>query len=202
MIDALIYLQYHSVKNRLLMRLRRLKQPKYLLFAIVGGAYFYFYFFRWVFMAGRGPRGFGGAGSVDLSSYETVGALALFTIILLAWLIPHERAALVFTEAEIAFLFPAPINRRGLIHFKLLRSQLAIFFTTILLTLLTRRMGGAPWIRAVGWWLILSTLNLHFLGSSFARTLLLDKGIANWQRRVFVLAVVGVAAGAIFILGK
>ncbi len=202
MIDALIYLQYHSVKNRLLMRLRRLKQPKYLLFAIVGGAYFYFYFFRWVFMAGRGPRGFGGAGSVDLSSYETVGALALFTIILLAWLIPHERAALVFTEAEIAFLFPAPINRQGLIHFKLLRSQMAILFTTMLLTLLTRRMGGAPWIRAVGWWLILSTLNLHFLGSSFARTLLLDKGIANWQRRVFVLAVVGVAAGAVIIWGK
>jgi ABC-2 type transport system permease protein len=202
MIDALLYLQFHSIKNRLLMRIRRLKQPKYLLFALVGGAYFYFYFFRWIFMGGRGPRGWGGSGAPDLSAYETLGALVLFTIILLAWLIPHERAALVFTEAEIAFLFPAPISRRGLVHFKLLRSQTAILFTTVLLTLLTNRMGGVPWIRAVGWWLILSTLNLHFLGSSFARTLLLDRGISNWQRRLFVLVLVGGAIGGILIWAK
>ena len=62
--------------------------------------------------------------------FELLGALALFVIVLLAWIIPHERAALTFTEAEVAFLFPAPITRRTLIHFKLLRSQLGIFFTT------------------------------------------------------------------------
>jgi hypothetical protein len=32
--------------------------------------------------------------------------------VLLAWMIPHERAALTFTEAEVAFLFPAPVTRR------------------------------------------------------------------------------------------
>src|SRR5262249_51456675 len=118
-------------------------------------------------------------------------------IVFLAWIIPHERAALAFSEAEVSFLFPAPINRRGLVHFKLLRSQTAIMFTTFLLTLVTNRLGGHAWTRAVGWWLGLSTLNLHFLGSSFARTLLLDRGISNWQRRSAVLVLLVVLAAAI-----
>ena len=121
---------------------------------------------------------------------------------LLAWIIPHQRAALTFTEAEVAFLFPAPISRRGLIHFKLLRSQTAILFTTLLLTLVTNRLGGHAWIRAAGWWLILSTLNLHLLGSSFALTMLLDRGISNWQRRLGILALVLVLAGVVIVWAR
>ena len=62
-----------------------------------------------------------------------------------------------------------------------------IFFSALLLTLFSRRFGGNLLIHALGWWLILSTLNLHFLGASFARTLLLDRGISNWLRRLLVL---------------
>ena len=200
MIAALLYLQYHSVKNRLLLRFKRLKQPKYLLGGIVGALYFYFYFFRYLF-CGRGrAAAFGTAASPqDLALYESLGALILLVIVLVAWILPRQRAALAFTEAEVAFLFPAPISRRGLVHFKLLRSQMAILFTTLLLTLVSNRFGGPKWIHAAGWWLILSTLNLHFLGSSFARTLLLDRGISNWQRRVGTLGIV-LAAAAIVVL--
>jgi hypothetical protein len=109
-------------------------------------------------------------------------------VILVAWVMPRERAALAFSEAEVAFLFPAPIDRRGLIHFKLLRSQSAILFTTLILMLVTNRLGGRTWIHAAGWWVILSTLSLHLLGSSFARTMLLDKGVTNWRRRLVILA--------------
>ena len=61
MISALLYLQYHTFRNRLVSRFRRLKQPKYLIGAIVGGLYFYFYFFRYLF------RGFGGRPAVNLA---------------------------------------------------------------------------------------------------------------------------------------
>jgi len=44
MIGALIYLQVQSTKNRLRMRVRRLKKPKYLVGAVVGAAYCYFFF--------------------------------------------------------------------------------------------------------------------------------------------------------------
>src|SRR5213079_1999201 len=118
------------------------------------------------------------AGLDSVAIFETLGALSLLVIVVLAWIVPHGRAALAFTEAETAFLFPAPISRRTLIHFKLLKSQIAILFTTLFLTLITRRFGaaGSGWTRAFGWWVILSTLNLHFLGSSFARTMLLERG--------------------------
>lgn len=203
MASALLYLQYHSIKNRLVMRIKRLKQPKYLLGGIVGGLYFYWYFFRTLFGASTQGRAFPLFASPDSQALvESLGALILLIIVLLAWIIPHERAALTFTEAEVAFLFPAPISRRGLIHFKLLRSQTAILFTTLLLTLVTNRFGGHPWIRAAGWWLILSTLNLHLLGSSFALTKLLDRGISTWQRRLGILALALALAGVVTVWGR
>lgn len=200
MIQALFYLQLLTLWNRTLTRIKRLRQPKYLLFAFVGGLYFYFYFFR--HLIGRSYRP--GAGPADLAAsadtmalYELGGALILLLILFLAWIVPRERAALIFTEAEIAFLFPAPITRKGLIHYKLLRSQLSIFITTIFLALLTRRFASHFWFRWAGWWLILSILNLHFIGSSFARTMLMDKGVSNWQRRSAVALVVLTAIGLV-----
>ena len=205
MIDALIYLQVQSVKNRLRTRLRRLRKPKYLAGAIVGGLYFYFFFFR-NFFAGRAPpRSATGAATPEtLLLYELLGALVLFVMVLSAWIFPHERAALAFTEAEIAFLFPAPVTRRTLIHFKLLRSQLAILFTTLLLTLISRRFGGGgtAWIRGAGWWVILSTLNLHTLAASFARTRLLEHGVSNRRRRIVVLSAVTLLAGIAVLWAK
>jgi hypothetical protein len=70
------------------------------------------------------------------------------------------------------------------------------------LTLISRRFGGNAWIHALGWWLILSTLNLHFLGSSFARTMLLDRGISNRLRRLLVFGLVMVMAAGVWVWAK
>jgi hypothetical protein len=202
MISALFYLQFHSVKNRLKSRVKRLQQPKYLVGAVVGILYLCWALFHLKFV-GRIPR----SGSTPISPenlalFEVIGALIFFVIVLLSWVIPHERAALTFTEAEVAFLFPAPLSRRGLIHFKLLRSQVAILFTTLFLILVSSNFGGRAWIHAAGWWLVLSTLNLHLIGSSFARTMLLDKGITNWQRRAGILVLLFALIAVVFVWAK
>ena len=57
MIGALLYLQFTSTWNRLVMRLKRLKQPKYLIGGMVGGLYVYFYFIRFMFFGPRGQEG-------------------------------------------------------------------------------------------------------------------------------------------------
>lgn len=44
MLGALLYLRLTSLRNLLRVRLLRLKQPKYLVGAIVGAAYFWFFF--------------------------------------------------------------------------------------------------------------------------------------------------------------
>ncbi len=186
MIGAFLFLVSRSFLNRTKARFKRLKQPKYLIGAIFGLLYLYGYFFQFLFARGRhGDSTLGGAASI----MEIVGPVILFLLVASAWIFPHERAALVFSEAEIAFLFPAPVSRRALIHFKLLKSQIAILFTVLLLTLITGRLftSSHAWMRVLGWWVILSTLNLHFLGASFARTMLLERGISNWFRRVLVM---------------
>src|SRR5580698_2971446 len=102
---ALFYYQFHSWWNRLRARIQRLKQPKYLVGAIVGGLYFYFYLFRGLASARHGASSPTGLSiPPELSGLrETMAALAFMVVILLAWILPHSRTALVFTEAEIAF---------------------------------------------------------------------------------------------------
>lgn len=181
MINAFLFLLSRSFANRMKARLKRLKKPKYLIGALFGFIYLCAYFFQFVF--------FGRRFEFDESIFPLIGMLMLFLTVLSAWIFPHARAALVFSEAEIAFLFPAPVSRRMLIHFKLLRSQIAIFFTVLLLTLITGRLfaNSHAWMRMLGWWVILSTLGLHFLGASFARTLLTERGISTWTRRIVLL---------------
>jgi ABC-2 type transport system permease protein len=199
-INAFFYLQFTTLKNRLMERIRRLKQPKYLFGAIVGAGYFYFFFFRKVI-----GNAFTGSNHPpvtsmpsELAPYLTsFGALLLFTIIVLAWVLPSGRATLQFAEAEVAFLFPAPITRRRLIHFKLLRSQLAILVSTFFLSLIFRRayLGGNPLTHAIGWWVILSTLSLHFTAASFAREQLLSLGLHPNRRRALALGLLAVVVG-------
>jgi hypothetical protein len=142
------YLQVTSIVNALRQRLARLRQPKYLFGAIVGGAYFYFLFFR------RFLRADGGATAQSFAiqspfalQIANISALALLIVVIAVWIVPSSRAALKFTEAEVAFLFPAPMTRRMLIHFKLLRSQLGLLFLSLFKALVSRRgnyLGGSP----------------------------------------------------------
>src|ERR1051326_7688572 len=89
MFGALLYLQFHTVKNRILFRLKRLRQPKYLLGAIIGGLYFYFNFFRWGFGIGRGTTQL--LASDNQAFMECAGALVLLTLLLAGWIFPRER---------------------------------------------------------------------------------------------------------------
>jgi hypothetical protein len=79
---------------------------------------------------------------------------------------------------------------------------LRILFSVLFLTLFSRRFGGTALIHAAGWWMILSTLNLHFLGSSFARTILLDRGVSNWLRRLIVVGLAGAMVVGVWIWAK
>ena len=190
---AFAYLQAVSTFNSLKQRLLRLRQPKYLIGAIAGGAYMYFFFFRRMIQAGATTGSGLALSSAMALQIASLAALGLFVVVALTWLVPSSRAALRFTEAEAAFLFPAPLSRRTLIHFSLLRSQLAIFFSALLMALLLRRgsvLGGGPLQHAAGLWLVMSTLNLHFLGASFVRERLLDLGVRPLLRRALFGGVV------------
>lgn len=205
MIAALLYLQFRSHTNRVVAQIKRLKKPKYLAGFVVGGAYFYFYFFRYLFHSRPGRGGGGLAMSPDfLSSLEIAAALLVLAFLLFKWIFPSDRAALSFTETEVNFLFPAPVSRRTLIHFKLLKAQAGILLTTLLLAFLSNRFGkeGNAWLHIAGWWLLFSTLSLHTIGASFARTRLLDHGITHGKRRAIILLALAIAVGGILLWAR
>jgi ABC-2 type transport system permease protein len=196
LLRAFVYLQATTVFNLIRQRLRRLRQPRYLIGAIAGIAYFYLAYssHRW------GDQVHGDASAVKRWMMDpawhgllvdAIGAV-LLTVTLLAWLLPNGRAALRFTEAEIAFLFPAPLTRRTLIHYRLLRMQFGILLTALVMSFIARSAGGSdahPLLHAVGWWVMLSTLRLHFLAASFGREWLLDLGMRVWLRRALAATI-------------
>lgn len=194
MVWALIQLQLWSMGNRIRSQLRRLKQPKYLAGAVAGFAYFYFFIGRG-FVRGGLPGGDPGTVGTEWGALvEVVAAFGIAFFVWAAWFFPEKRAALEFSEAEVAFLFPAPISRRGLVHFRILRAQFQLLFGALVMTFFLGRFArGAAWCHLIGWWLMLSALELHRLGAAFTRTRLADRGFGVWPRRVVVLAITVVA---------
>ncbi len=199
-INALFYLRITSLKNLVVSRFLRLKQPKYLIGAVIGAAYLYFLVFRRMRPGSAGGAQFAATFPIErLPQVAAFGAALLMVFVALYWLWPRARAALAFSEAEIAFLFPAPIGRRTLIHYRWINTQLRILFTSLILAFVSSRWGfllGGAWIRVFGWWLVLSTVDLHAVGSSFAITRLLDRGVTSLRRGLLTLAGAAAVVGA------
>jgi len=196
----LLYLTWHSFKNRLRVRVQRLREPRYLLGFVVGLAYFYFIFFRSTARGGRPPLssipGFDGI----LGFVEMIGALALFLFVASAWLPQGSGSpALPFTRADVQFLFPAPFTRRQLIRYRILRSQLSslvgsAFFTVIL------KPGSAArgWTFLIGFAIVMSTIRLHMMGITLNRSSMREHGWLGLKRQWLVPAFF---AGATIVLG-
>lgn len=198
MLRAFFYLQGVSLYNGVRVRLQRLRQPKYLLGALAGAGYMYFFAFRHLFEGGgKFPPGLAQAAAGTMVPMLTgLFAAALLILTVLAWLLPGGRAALAFNEAEASFLFPAPLSRVSLIQFSLLRSQLALFFSAFLMSVLLRRgnnLSGSAIQHAFAIWIVLATARLHIMGASFARERLLDFGVRPWLRRTAIVLLVVIA---------
>ncbi len=194
-VSALFYLWSRSTLNMVRVRLRRLREPKYLLGASIALAYFSFVLIGPLrTRAAREAR----RAATDASDLAPETAALVFTSMatffllgafLVLWLWRRARTSLAFTEAEIAFLFPGPVRHATLVHYSLIRNQLAAFLSALFITAMTMvwSLPSPWWARLIGWWLMLSVLSLHVLGSGFVLTRLLDHGIAQWQRQLGAL---------------
>ncbi len=213
MLSALFFLQTRSFWNGFLLRLRRLRQPKYLVGGLVGLTWILWTFGGPIFLQSmnrRSGRGGGGAGTAaellglganGVVLIEGIAACGVAAWVFLSWVLPNSRAALQFTEPEIAFLFPAPIGRRRLIHYKLIRWQVGLLMTSMIFTFISGRFArdGGWMVHLLGWWLVFFALNLHGLAASFTLTRLLDLGLTSWRRRGILLAILVLAAVAMIL---
>ncbi|WP_338865284.1 putative ABC exporter domain-containing protein [Myxococcus stipitatus] len=194
-VSAVVFLWLSSARNRLRVQLQRLRKPRYLMGALVGLGYIYFFFLRRLdFSPGmrQVPEG------VRLFAELSLVSSVLVTV-LSSWTLGPDRPSLTFSESEVVRLFPAPVTRRALLHYKLLRGWMGAGVGALVAALFVGRLAGSnPVFFFVGAWLSLGTLSLHTTAASFIRTRVLAWGtrgqVARWSVVGLVLAAVVLAA--------
>ena len=184
MIDAALYLSQRSFVNAFRRRVQRLRQPKYFVGFLVGLGYFY-----WIWMR----PGTTWAGFVSGSEIGwVIAVLGVGVTVLLTWVFGSAETPFAFQLAETDFVFPAPLTRRAVIQFRMLRSQLPLLLSATFTVLIFSRADLATrlFIRVPSLWLLYFMLQLHAASAALVRASLTEQGITGLRRRLLTLAVV------------
>ena len=197
MTRAFLFLTWHSARNRILSAVKRLKRPKYLLSFLVGATYFYFFAVRhWI--TGLRAASDPGAPGVPTALAEYGAAVLITAAACVAWLGPTPDAPLAFTETEIQFLFPAPVSRRRLVLWKVMKGQIGVLVSVFIFTMVAAR-GLAAGHRATffaGSWLVFATMQLHLLGVRIAKHSLSRRRIGWVARAAVAIGATGLVFGS------
>ena len=188
---ALLELLLLGFRGRIVRRLRLLKQPKYLVGLFAGLAYFALVF---------GPRYLAGAGRGRtaplpgaVSEVVVLGlAVALALAATAAWILTSSTPLVALSEAEAHLLLPAPLPRRQVLRYALLKHQPGLL-TGALVVAALRGAASSPGrllVAAATMWGFLTLTDLHVKAVSFwkARTRELPPAAA-WLRRGLALGI-------------
>jgi len=197
---ALSFLASRTVRNRLRAQARRLRSPRYLVAVAVAILYLVFLIYR--------PGGqTGGVGAVlprsaDPRTLPAVTALTAFGFALLVakwWLVGSANTALAFSNAELQFLFPAPLSRRQLVLYKVWRLQIGLLASAFFIAVIVHGAGAglASPLRMVSLWVFFSVLALHQMAAGLVREGAMQRG-RGLRRNAIPLVVVG--AGTLILL--
>ena len=190
MTRALAWLILVSARNQLRVKARQLRNPRYAIALLLGLAYFWLVFFNRSAREGRQP---------SLLVSDTFAALfpvGILAYVAFTWIIGADRNALAFSEAEVSMLFTAPVSRRTLVVYKIVRAQGAVLITSILWFFLFHR-PGVGFSRVISTWVFLTTFSLHRLGVALLRASRSEHGFKGVQRNWLPITVFGTAAAII-----
>src|SRR5471030_196562 len=174
MLSASLYIIVCSARNRMRVRLRRLKEPRYLIGAIAGAAYLYGSFFA-RFQTSRSRTRSGRPLPTSLASLSSsapaFAGLLLMVVAVGAWIFPVDSGLLAFSDPELQFLFPAPVSRRQLLIHRMLRSQLGMLFGAVMIGIISGFSfpGSSRLQNAIGVWILMVTGKIYFTGVTLAR---------------------------------
>lgn len=200
MSEALLYLLVRSARGRVLRVVRRLREPKYLLGFIVGGGWIAFWMSRFALGRGNANIEFGlPVGAVESLAGEIGTTLQLFVCLVLAvvlsvwWLVPLGRRVLEFGETELHLLLPAPISRRQLFQYGILRSQGGVLVGATLLTVFSGLRDPLTMLRIfLATWLLFTLWDLHGKVRALWLARLDELTPAQaWRRRLLLWSAIG-----------
>ncbi len=195
--SAYVYLLTHGLKNRFLSKLRRLRQPRYLISALAGIAYLYFVFLRQVMERNRPFAGGYASFSPETTALlEAFLSVVLLIALIVPWIRPLARHAALLTKAEVQFLLPAPLPRRSILRFRIVKGQMGILLGVGISMLLVAGIRGPfrtiPVVLTL--WLAYSFLGIYRL----AVTLLKMRTSGSWTGKERYVGFIMMAA-AVFL---
>jgi len=184
-------------RNRIRKTFKRLKEPRYL----IGAALVALYLFTYVGRVLRPPprHGFPKI-PFDVLPFLDAALFGLAVIVLAAAWLFGTRAPLNFTEAEVQLLFPAPLTRRSILHYKLATGLLRVGFGALVSAFFFSRTGLLPfWRIGPAAWLGFGTMWMHLVAVGMTRASLRQHGRSAWRGRLGTLAVLAgiVALGVV-----
>ncbi len=189
---VLIELVLRSLRGRVRRWLRLLRTPRYLVAFVVGVAYFGWIIVRPWLMSASNPVGSGALAAL-LPQLQGLVALTLALAATLTWLLLPGRPALRLSAAELEILMPAPLPRRQIIAYALLKEQPALLFGAFLVAV------GRP-VLLPGAWALLTLASLHVKVCALTKARLKEQPATRaWVVRAVVLA--GLMAYWLVLLG-
>ena len=199
---ALFFLTLVGARNRFLGALRRARSPRYAAALLAGGVYIWWFLVH--------PMGKMNASTLSgLLGQGTEMFVTLLTVLTLmgSWVFGADATALAFSQAEVSMLFSAPLSRRRLIAYKLFKAQIAVLINSLIWVFVLRRgnvLLPSP-ARAIGIWVLFSTLSFHRLGAALVRSSWTAHGQFAAKRHrwsIVVFAAVGIALAVGLISGR
>jgi hypothetical protein len=182
MARAFLIVTLQMLKNRVIAWVKRLRNPRYLLSTIAALAYFWFFVLRRR-MQGGGARI--SIGSLPVTALVTdIASVAFLLLLILIWALPEQSGGLEFSEAEIQFLFAAPLTRTQVLLYKYLRGVPGILISSIVMTCLGFRSA-----RGFGLIFIFAMMSSYFIMVALGRARLKLIGVGAVARIVIVAVV-------------
>ena len=192
--NALLHLLWTSARNRFVSKLQRLRSPRYAAGLIAGVLYV------WWFLVRPANRAHGASFLLGQET-EIVVTVLLVATLMGSWVFGADASALAFSEAEVSLLFAAPLSRRQLIAFKLVRAQLAVVVNTLIWVFILHRGGTAlpAGLRAISLWVLFTTLNWHRLAAALVRSSWGEHRSAGVRRQRWAIAAFALVGAALVV---
>jgi hypothetical protein len=195
MIAVLVCLQALTIRGRIVRSVRLLRQPKYLVGTAIGAAWLLFSVGLPLLRSdawGHVPRAAELAEELVPAVLRLAGVLVT-VFLALPWLLPWGRLGLPFREAELTLLLQAPVSRRQVIQYGLLKSLAGVLMGSLIVSLFLGMGGPLARLRVfAGAWMLFTfwDLNAKWRALFLLRQREVGPGVAR-LRRACVTAGVG-----------
>lgn len=192
---ALLELLALSVRGRIVRWVRLLRQPKYLLAFLATVGYFFWVFGSRFFLPSASRRSPIDILPEDFAPVLRLGIGLVFAVVVTGvWIFTSSRPALKLTESEVHLLLPAPLPRRQIVQFGILKEQPGILIGAAFFTLVWG--AGSPVSRLLGFfmsWALLALVDLHIKGVSLWKARLRELPSASARLRRSLAVALGTA---------